>query len=149
MILVSACLLGKDCKYNSANNRNQAVIDYLADKEYIPVCPECYGGLPTPRPPSEICGGDGSDVLAGKAKVLSADGKDVTDEFIAGAQKLLELAQQYEEPIAVLKEKSPSCGLHFIYDGSFSGKVAHGSGVATALLQKNGIQVLSEKEIEG
>lgn len=148
MILVSACLLGQDCKYNGANNRNQAVIDYLADKEYLPVCPECYGELPTPRPPSEICGGDGLDVLEGKAKVLSAEGRDVTEAFIKGAQKLLEAAQQYEEPLAILKEKSPSCGLHFIYDGSFSGKVVHGSGVATALLRQNGIQVLSEKEIE-
>jgi len=149
MILVSACLLGHDCKYNGKNNRNEAVLDYLKDKEYIPACPECSGGLPIPRPPCEISSGDGFDVLEGKAQVLSADGKDVTNEFIKGAQKLLEIAKEHDEPIAILKECSPSCGLHFIYDGTFSGKVVHGSGVATALLRQNGIQVLSEKEIEG
>ena len=109
MILVSACLLGKNCKYNGGNNFCPAVIEFLKDKEYKEICPECMGGLSTPRAPSEIKDG----------KVFSKTGTDVTKEFIKGAEESLKLAKEYGVSMAILKQGSPSCGYGRIYDGSF------------------------------
>jgi len=146
MIMVSACLLGENCKYSGGNNKNRKVISFLKNKRIIPVCPEKLGDLTIPRNPAEIVGGDGNDVLLGKAKVLSKDGSDVTARFVLGAWKTLKTAQENQISFAIMKERSPSCGVHRIYDGSFSGRMVHGSGVCTALLRAQGINVISEEE---
>lgn len=106
------------------------------------VCPECLANLPSPRCPSEIAGGEGIDVLAGKAKVVSQDGEDRSKEFLDGANKTLVIAKACGAQRAYLKSKSPSCGCGRIYDGSFSGKLRQGDGVAAALLKQNGIIVI-------
>lgn len=141
--LVSACLLGVNCRYDGGNSRNEDALKQNETDELIPVCPEEAGGLPTPRPPVEIVGGDGNDVLDGKAKVLTADGVDKTEEFLKGAKHALTLAQSQGATSAILKSKSPSCGCAKIYDGAFSGKLVSGDGVTTALLKRHGIKVIS------
>lgn len=144
MILVSACLLGVNCKYDGKNNFTQSVLDVLKEKGIIPVCPEQLGGLTTPRVAAEIVDGDGLDVLENRAKVLRKDGVDVTRAFIKGAEETLYIARSMNCRQAILKAKSPSCGLGKIYDGSFSNTLRNGDGVTTALLKKNGIQVYVE-----
>jgi uncharacterized protein YbbK (DUF523 family) len=113
----------------------------------VPVCPEVAGGLPVPRPPAEIVGGDGQAILDGQARVLTIDGKDVTGVFLAGARQALETAQRLGIRQAVLKDDSPSCGCRRIYDGTFSDRRVPGQGVAAALLQRNGVRVLSEEDL--
>lgn len=147
MILVSACLLGSNVKYNGGNNDNQAVINFLKDKEYLPICPESAGGLTIPRLPSEIQGGSGAEVLAGNAAVISKEGIPVTEAFLKGAKSLESLLKKYDVTMAILKENSPSCGVTAIYDGSFSKKKIPGMGVAAALLHAHGIPVYSEKNL--
>ena len=137
------CLCGVNCKYSGGNNFDESVLEIINRGEAIPVCPEVMGGLGTPRIPHEIVGGDGFDVLEGKAKVISKDGEDNTAAFIAGAEKVLEIAKKLDVKEVVLKSKSPSCGNGKIYDGSFSGVLIDGVGVTTALLIKNGISVSS------
>lgn len=114
----------------------------------IPFCPEVSGGLPVPRPPAEIVGGDGGNVLDGMARILTDTGEDVTDEFLQGAHLALGTAQRSGVRIALLKEGSPSCGSHRIYDGTFTGTSAPGTGVTTALLRRSGIHVFSENDLE-
>ena len=145
MILVSACLLGTNCKYDGGNNKNEDLIEYLKDKVVIPICPEKDGNLTTPRAASEIVGGNGLDVLGGLAKVISKEGKDVTKEFVNGANIALELAKSNACSVAILKERSPSCGCNKIYDGSFSKNLISGMGVTAALLSREGIIVMSEE----
>ena len=156
-VAVSACLLGENCKYNGGNNRDEKVIKYLEGKEYITVCPECYGGLSTPRVPSEIEEGyDGADVVKGcifsdgekeGAHVYSREGVDVTSEFLKGAQKALEEIRNFGAKKAILKESSPSCGVHKIYTGRFDGTKKEGSGVSAALFRNFGIELISEKDL--
>ncbi len=142
-ILVSACLLGVNCRYDGGNSRNDKLKEHKQTDELIPVCPEESGGLPTPRPAVEIVGGDGNDVLDGKAKVMTADGQDKTKEILKGAQHALELAQSKGATSVIFKARSPSCGCGEIYDGSFSGTLTSGDGVTTALLKRHGIDVVS------
>ena len=146
MILVSGCLLGENCKYNGGNNYEPEVAERFKSGEVVSVCPESFGELPIPRPPAEIKGGDGADVWTGQAKVVTEVGKEVTAQFIKGAQKTLELAQKHNCKLAVLKARSPSCGSQQIYDGSFSGQIKPGTGVTTALLVEQGIRVINEEE---
>lgn len=141
MILVSACLLGINCKYNGENNKDEKVIEYLKDKQYIIACPEQLGGLSTPRNPSEIIKINGYNIIK------SNEGMDVTSNFNKGANECLKIAKMYGCKEAILKEGSPSCGSNYIYDGTFSGKKILGEGVTTALLREHGIKVTSEKEI--
>jgi uncharacterized protein YbbK (DUF523 family) len=148
MIIVSACLLGENCTYEGGNNYNQAVCDWLEGKDFIAVCPERAAGLETPRPPAEIKCGSGKGVLEGWDKVFSQNGIDLTKEFLHGASKILEQAEAAGATTAVLKESSPSCGVHFVYDGSFAHKKIVGQGVTAALLAREGIKILSEKDIE-
>lgn len=138
--LISACLLGVECKYNGGSNAlPKEVLAELAEKyELVPVCPEAYGGLPTPRPPSERVGD----------RVLSKMGGDVTENFNRGAEAALQLCKLLDCRLAMLKERSPSCGHDYIYDGSFTGTVVPGDGLAAELLRKNGIPVYGESEIE-
>ena len=141
--LVSACLLGINCRYNGGNNRDDNVIKRHHTDELVPVCPEEAGGLPTPRPVVEIVGGDGNDVLDGKAKVMTADGEDKTEAFLKGAQHALKVAQAQGTTSVIFKSRSPSCGCGNIYDGTFSGTLIAGDGVTAALLKRHGIEVIS------
>ena len=137
-ILVSACLLGVCCRYDGESKPDQNVIKLREQFTLIPICPEGDGGLPTPRTPSEGVGD----------RVLMRDGKDVTDNFRLGAELALERARSFSCSAAVLKARSPSCGSNTIYDGSFSGTLTSGDGVAAKLLKDNGIDVYTENEID-
>ncbi|AEV67859.1 DUF523 domain-containing protein [Acetivibrio clariflavus] len=147
-ILVSACLLGVNCKYNGGNNYNSEIKALASKYNLIPVCPEQLGGCPTPRLPAEIQKGSGRDVLCGKAKVMRKDGVDVSENFVKGAKEVLNIAKQTNIKLAILKSKSPSCGKGKIYDGTFSGNLIDGNGVTADVLEENGITVLSEKDID-
>lgn len=137
--IISACLLGVNCKYDGGSNclPEEKLKKLREEYELIPVCPEAYGGLTTPRAPSERKGG----------KVISKLGTDVTAEYERGAQAALYLAQLFGADIAILKENSPSCGSGTIYDGSFSGVLTEGDGVTAQLLKKHGITVIGESKI--
>ena len=139
-VLVSACLIGNNCKYNGKNNRNEKIIEFLKDKEVILVCPEVMGGLSTPRLKSEIL------VNNETLKVINEEGNDVTSNFTKGADIALKRALANNVKLAILKEKSPSCGVKQIYNGEFNGTKVDGSGVFTRLLIENGIKVLSEED---
>lgn len=145
MILVSACLAGILCKYNGTYNNVPEIIQLVDEGRAIPVCPELLGGGGVPREPNEIVGGNGGDVLDGKARVLTPSGLDCTELFVLGARKVLETAKKHNIVEAVLKERSPSCGSILIYDGTFSGRRIPGSGVTAAILQRAGIKVYSEE----
>ena len=137
--LISACLLGVNCRYDGKNNKlPDDKLEELKEKyELIPVCAEIYGGLTTPRVPSERREG----------RVYSKLGTDVTEEFTKGAEAVLYMAKLFGAELAILKENSPSCGSGTIYDGSFSGKLTEGDGVTAELLKKHGITVIGEKKI--
>lgn len=137
MIIVSACLAGLHCRYDGAEKPYAEVIRLVAEGKAIPVCPEQLGGLPTPRQPSEINGG----------QVIRKDGVDVTAEFQQGAREALKLAQLVGAKTAILKAKSPSCGSGKIYDGSFSGTLIAGDGILAQMYKENGIEVKTEEEI--
>jgi uncharacterized protein YbbK (DUF523 family) len=147
MRVVSACLMGCQCRYDKGTNEVEAVAQMVKNGEAVPVCPEQLGGLPTPRNPAEIVGGDGFDVLDGKAKVIDNQGRDVTRQFLDGALQTLRIAQTAGAREAVLKERSPSCGSRMIYDGTFSRTTKQGVGVTAALLMRNGIRVISEEQV--
>ena len=136
-ILVSACLLGIGCRYDGKHKANHEVIRLAEKYNLIPVCPEIYGGLPTPRIPSERIGD----------KVMMKDGRDVTDNYKRGALEALELCRIYNVKTAILKQRSPSCGKGEIYDGTFTGTLTEGDGVTAELLIANGIRVIGETEI--
>ena len=144
MVLVSACLLGKCCRYNGGHSKNQNVLAYIKERYYISVCPEVLGGLETPRHPAEIIGGTGKEVIEGTAKVCNNLGQDVTAAFLAGAHMVVELAQRNNATEVILKENSPSCGVYSIYDGSFSGKKIFGSGVCAELLKELPLVLMNE-----
>ena len=131
-ILVSSCLLGLNCKYNGGNNYSEEIDEFLKDYDVIPICPEIMGGLPTPRVPSERVGD----------KVITKDGRDVTEQYKKGAEETLFLAQKYHVKKALLKLKSPSCGTGKIYDGTFSRTLIDGDGVTAELLKNNGIEII-------
>jgi len=147
-ILISACLLGEPVRYDGVSKPLvHPLIDELNERgRLVPFCPEVAGGLPTPRPPAEISGGDGRQVIGQAARVMTREA-DVSRAFVLGARAALDLALEQGITIALLKERSPSCGSSFIYDGSFSGTRIKGMGVTTALLRENGILVFSENDI--
>lgn len=147
MILVSACLLGHKVKYNGGDNCHELLLKYSARGRFLPICPECFAMLPVPRTPMEIVSGTGKKLLAGKCRATDKNGLDTTHYLLTGADKALKIAQSYHARVAILKESSPSCGVHTIYDGSFAGNKINGSGVTAALLEKNGITVYSEKDM--
>jgi len=148
MILVSACLLGIYSKYDgTTSNTNDLLMKYCHLGKYLPVCPEQLGGLATPRPPVEISNRTGADVLSGKAQAKNKLGQDVTGQFVRGAEQVLYIARIMPVTAAILKERSPSCGSHQIYDGSFNHVAKEGMGVTAALLSQNNIPVYSEEEL--
>lgn len=149
-ILISSCLLGEQVKYNGGDNLVKSAIleKWRNEERLVSVCPELAGGLPVPRNPVEIQNGEGADVLSGNSVALDSNNKDVTDCFIEGAHAALELARKNNISIAILKERSPSCGSNMIYTGDFSGKLKEGKGVTARLLEQNGIHVYGEDQLE-
>lgn len=145
MILISSCLAGLATRYDGKDNYREELAELLRQGQAVLVCPEQLGGLPTPRPPAEIVGGNGDDVLDGRAKVMTSGGQDVTEAFIKGAEQALLAARAVRADYAILKESSPSCGGMKIYDGTFSRTKQPGFGVTAALLRRNGIAVYSEE----
>ena len=148
MKLISACLLGIKCSWDGTDkSRDKDAIKLLANEVLIPVCPEQLGGLKTPRPPQEIQGGSGEDILDGRCRVKNINGDDVTEEFITGAEQTLRIARLFKVSQFIGKSRSPSCGCGEIYDGSFYNKLVDGDGVTTTLLKRNGIEVISEEDL--
>lgn len=146
MIGISACLGGFCCRYDGRHQQISQLKVLLENKQAISVCPEVLGGLPVPRDPAEIVGGNGFDVWSGKAKVLTNKGVDVTDSFKKGAKRAYQALQAKGIDQLVLKDKSPSCGSQWIYDGTFSGTKVQEVGVATAYFLMQGIIVQSETQ---
>ena len=137
-LLISACILGINCKYNGKNNYNPLVEKLKERYILIPICPEEMGGLSTPRNPSEIL----------NDKVISSKGDDVTNNFFDGANKALDIVKKENISKALLKEGSPSCGSNYIYDGSFTKTKIKGMGFTARLLKNNNIKIYAEDEIE-
>ncbi|WP_163328109.1 DUF523 domain-containing protein [Desulfurobacterium thermolithotrophum] len=151
LLIVSACLIGLNCKYNGKNNRYESLVKVFKKGKVIPVCPEQLGGLPTPRPPAKILGKDGKDVLSGTAKVLTVKGtpKDVTKNFLKGAYETLYVAELLKDKViaCILKEKSPSCGVKKIYKFEVD-QLKDGMGVTAALLKEKGFKIISSEDKE-
>ena len=137
-IIVSACLLGENCKYNGKNNRDEKVIALKEYFDIIPVCPEYFAGLPIPREPAEIVNG----------RVINKNGEDLTAKFIEGAEHTLYIAEEKGCVVAVLKENSPSCGFGQIYDGSFTSQLTQGNGITAGLISSRGIEVFGESRVK-
>jgi len=146
MILVSACLVGVPCRYDGHSCAELTLQELAAHGKALLCCPEVLGGLLWRRPPAEIVGGDGEDVLEGAAWVLSASGHDLTEEFLRGAQGTLSLARRWGIRRAILKSHSPSCATRRVYDGTFAGRLRRGQGVTAALLRREGLELWSEEE---
>lgn len=146
-ILVSACLAGECVRYDGRAKPHARVLAWLRQGRAVPFCPEVAGGLSVPRPRAEIQGGDGADVLAGHARVVTEHGEDCTVPFLRGAQAALALCRREGLAIAVLKEGSPSCGVRCIADGSFTGCKRAGMGVTAALLAQAGLRLFSEHDL--
>lgn len=146
--LVSACLLGIECRWDGRSKPNDILIEKFKRGELIPVCPEQLGGLSTPRTPAEVVKGSGEKVIKGKNKVVNKDGIDVTQNFVRGAEEALKIARLVGADEFITADKSPSCGKDQTYNGSFSGKLVRGDGVTAALFKKNGIKTTEVKELE-
>ena len=138
-ILISSCLLGIECRYDGGHSRAEEIVQKAQEIQFIPICPEQLGGLSTPRAPSYIVKGDGKGVLSGNARVINSLGKDVTEAFIKGARASLKLAQLTGATKAIVKDKSPSCGLNTPYCDTDTG---YGLGVTASLLLKSGITII-------
>ena len=136
--MISACLLGINCRYDGGHSACSGLVDLVHAAYFRPFCPEQLGGLPTPRSPANMVGGDGYDILANKARVINTDGEDVTNAFIRGAEEANSLALFSGASIAVMKDRSPSCGLKATV---FENPAGHGFGVTAALLQSSGIKL--------
>ena len=136
-VMVSACLLGRNCKYNGGNNLNQKVLDFLEGKEVIEICPEVLGGLPIPRKPAELVNGIAT----------TADRVNVHQEFQKGVALALERIAKEEIECVILQSRSPSCGVNRIYDGSFSGKLVKGQGLFAQALREKGYRVVDAEEL--
>lgn len=146
MILISACLAGLNVRYNGTNSLDEKIQKLVLENKAVTVCPELMGGFSTPREPAEIVGGNGHDVLDGKARVVERSGRDVTELYLKGANATLQKAREIGATKVVLKEYSPSCGSAMIYNGEFNGTKLVGVGVTTALLQRHEIEVVSEEQ---
>lgn len=145
LVLVSGCLAGLKCKYDGrAEKEDKRVVEMVKKGEVIPVCPEQLGGLPTPRPPCGIFSGKPLKVLTSRGK-----GEDRTAQFVKGAEETLRLAKLFGIKKAILKNKSPSCGVTKTWQlgENFKNRIVRGQGVTTELLRKNGIEVLSEEDL--
>ena len=141
MKIVSACLVGINCRFDGKNKLDSHLLNVFKGGELLPVCPEQLGGLPTPRVPAKMVGGDGYDVLDGKTKVINEKNEDVTENFVRGATEVLRIAKLLNIEEAILESKSPSCGSKKTYDEASRSSIK-GDGVLTALLKRNGIHVI-------
>jgi len=137
-IMISACLLGINCRYDGEHSACSDLVEFMASVPFVPFCPEQLGGLSTPRPPSTMKSGDGRDVLSGKAQLINAAGENVTDAFIKGAEEAYVLARLSRAPLAIMKDKSPSCGLKTPYCEKTTDP---GIGVCAALFISRGVRV--------
>ena len=148
-LLVSACLLGDPVRYDGQAKAFESteLHDLVEQNRVITFCPEVAGGLPVPRPAAEIQQGDGSSVIDGLARIITINNDDVTEYFIRGARQALDLCLQHRISVAILTEYSPSCGSNQIYDGSLNRTRHDGIGVTTALLQKHGVRVFSQYQV--
>ncbi len=135
-VLVSACLIGENCKYNGGNNASPAILAFLKDKQVIPVCPELLAGMPAPRPPVEVNGN----------RVIRKNGEDVTDAYYSGVCKAMEIAAQQPVDLVILKSRSPTCGVGQRYDGTFTGTLVNQSGLFAQALQQAGYTVKSSDD---
>lgn len=142
MYLVSACLLGVNCRYDGENNFNGEIYNLFINSQLFPVCPEIMGGLEIPRLPSEIIRTDN------KLKVVNIEGYDKSNYFYKGAEKTLKIAETLNVDGAIFMERSPSCGVNKIYDGSFNNNLIKGQGISTKLLRQEGFKVFSDNEIK-
>src|ERR1043166_4737793 len=129
---MSACLAGVACTHEAEAKTREWAVRLVAEGRAVLVCPEVAGGLPIPRPAAEMQGGDGADVLEGRARVVSEDGEDVTDAYLRGARRACEAARTAGAQLAILKARSPSCGCGAVYDGTFGGVLKDGDGVTVA-----------------
>lgn len=148
MVLISACLLGQRVRYDGGHKKllHRLIDELQAAGRLVPICPEMLGGLPTPRPAAEIRGeGDGASVLDDLAIITSQDGRDMTSEFLSGADAALQIAKSRNCRYAIMAEKSPSCGSRQVYSGNFDGVLQPGQGVTAALLARHGITVISSE----
>jgi len=149
IILASACVLGIQSAYNGKRAKRLLNKQWLTDSLYrfIPFCPEQMAGFPTPRPPVEITGGDGSDVLSGHAKVITTNGKNVTRQFVDALQDILIAVQWIQPDMIVLQQRSPSCSCAGIYDGTFTHTLIPGDGVVAAFLRQHGYQLIDIEQM--
>lgn len=136
-VVVSACLLGENCKYNGGNNESSAVLEYLRGKDVVPVCPEVLAGLGTPRVPIEISG----------ERVVTREGKDVTAALKGAVADILAQLSGEDVECVILKSRSPTCGVRQVYDGSFTGKLVDGMGVLARALKEAGYRVMDSEDI--
>ncbi len=141
MYLVSACLIGVNCRYNAESTINEHLVRLMEEGQVIPVCPEVLAGLPIPRPPCEIIRDED-----GLERVLDKTGADLTDAFLEGAEKTLAICRAAGIHKAILQPRSPSCGHGIIYDGTFTSRRIPGSGMTARLLARNGIEIIPEEE---
>ncbi len=137
IIGVSACLLGENCKYDGGNNYSEALHVFVKNHSVVPICPEVMGGLPTPRDPAEIIGGE----------VRQKSGRSVDEAFRKGAQEALKKVKDAGAELVILQSRSPSCGVNEIYDGSFTGRRVKGKGVFARLLEEEGIRAVDVEDI--
>lgn len=137
IIGVSACLLGENCKYDGGNNYSEALHEFVKNHSVVPICPEVMGGLPTPRDPAEIIGGE----------VRQKSGRSVDEAFRKGAQEALKKVKDAGAELVILQSRSPSCGVNEIYDGSFTGRRVKGKGVFARLLEEEGIRAVDVEDI--
>ena len=137
--LISQCLAGAPCRYDGRDNLVPSLRDLVERGEAVAVCPEVLGGLPTPRVPSEI---------QSDGRVRTKNGEDVTEAFVLGAERAMEICRAHGCTVAVLKARSPSCGVGRVYDGSFTGTLCPGSGVFARMLENAGVRVLTEEDIQ-
>ena len=136
-VVVSACLLGTNCKYNGGNNYSEKVAEFIRDREVIQVCPEVLAGLGTPRTPIEICGD----------RVLDRTGKDVTAPLTAAVEQILDTIAPEDIDCVILKSRSPTCGVRQVYDGSFSGTLVDGAGILAQALIHGGYRVIDAEDL--
>lgn len=135
-VLVSSCVLGKNCKYNGGNNYNPRVIEFVKDKEVVEICPELLAGLPIPRPSAELVDGI----------VMGIDGKNVDKEYHYAVDMAMKKIEYLDVDLVILQSRSPTCGVNHIYDGSFTGKLIKGSGLFAQALIKAGYKVVDAED---
>jgi inosine/xanthosine triphosphatase len=145
-VLVSGCLLGLNCRYDGGHCLDPRLVQWAARGRVIPICPEVAGGLSIPRPLAEIQGGPAEAILTGRAVIRNVEGQDVTAPYLAGAKAALALARRVGARVAILKERSPSCGSHVVYDGTFQRRLIPGQGLTALALRSAGLQVFSEED---